>query len=232
MRWFAAVVCFWLAGCAAVVAPPKASDDGWHAFVLPGKRATQYTPGWQGGQAVVQADADSAASMWRRSVMVEPSELGRMRFSWRVGALIPTADLTDRDSEDSPVRIVLAFDGDHATLSPRNRMLFELAQAVTGEPPPYATLMYVWDNAAPLESVIPGNRTDRIRKIVVDSGAAQLGVWRLHERDLAADYRRAFGEPPGRLIGVALMTDSDNTRSQVRAWYRDVQLLGVDGMQR
>ena len=63
-----------------------------------------------------------------------------------------------------------------------------------------------------------------IRKIVIDSGTGQLRRWRDHRRDLAADFRLAFGEEPGPLVSVAFMTDSDNTRSQARAWYGAVEL--------
>jgi hypothetical protein len=90
--------------------------------------------------------------------------------------------------------------------------------------PPYATLMYVWDNEAPVDSVVVNPRTDRVRKIVLDSGPQHLGRWRDHQRDLAADFRRAFGEEPGRLVAVAVMTDGDNTRSSTRAWYGEVDL--------
>ena len=64
------------------------------------------------------------------------------------------ADLAEADASDSPVRIVLAFDGDHQRLNAGTRMMFELAETLTGEPPPFATLMYVWaPHAAPLGSV-------------------------------------------------------------------------------
>jgi len=102
--------------------------------------------------------------------------------------------------------------------------MFELAQALSGEAPPYATLMYVWDAKAPIDTVIVNPRTDRIRKIVVDSGPTELKRWREHRRDVAADFRRAFGEEPGPLLALAVMTDSDNTRSRSRAWYGPVTL--------
>jgi hypothetical protein len=34
-----------------------------------------------------------------------------------------------------------------------------------------------------------------------------------------------YGAPPGRLIGVAVVTDSDNTRQKIRAWYGDIRML-------
>lgn len=198
-------------------------------FELPGKRGTVYQTRDEAGRSVVQAQADRSASMFRRKVRIDAAQLSRVQFSWRVSSLIANADLSDADASDSPVRLVFAFDGDHAKLSPRDRMLFDLAQLLTGEPPPYATLMYVWDNRAGTESVITGPRTDRIRKIVLESGATNVGRWRHYERDLRADYRRAFGEDPGPLIGVALMTDADNTASHAAGQYGEVRLLAGDG---
>jgi hypothetical protein len=220
-----------LTGCATGPVPiapsASASPVGWIEWKLPGKRGTDYTASRQSGRDCIRADSQASASMLRRPMRIEAGLLGKVRFTWRVTDLIANADLTDRDAEDSPVRVVLAFDGDHARLSARNRMMFDLAHAVTGETPPYATLMYVWDNHAALETVIHGGRTDRIRKVVVETGAAQLGVWRQHERDIAADYRKAYGEEPGTLIGIALMTDSDNTGSNAQAHYCDVQIMPV-----
>ncbi|MEQ1660364.1 MAG: DUF3047 domain-containing protein, partial [Hylemonella sp.] len=62
---------------------------------------------------------------------------------------------------------------------------------------------------------------------VVESGPSRLNQWLDYERDIRADYRKVFGEEPGRLIGVAIMTDSDNTQSQARAWYGPVELDGA-----
>jgi head-tail adaptor len=60
--------------------------------------------------------------------------------------------------------------------------------------------------------------------IVVESGSARAGRWVSYERDIAADYRAAFGEDPPPVSGVAIMTDSDNTGERVRAWYGDIAL--------
>lgn len=234
-----AVVCggLALAGCASIAPPtshvPAAEVlPGWQEFVLPGKRSTRYWAASEGPLRVVHARADASASMLRRQLRIDGADLGNVEFSWRVGALIEGADLTDADASDSPTRIVLAFDGDLARLSQRNRMLFDLAQAVSGEAPPYATLMYVWDNRAAPETVIASRRTDRVRKIVVESGPERRGRWLHYRRDIAADYRRAFGEAPGTLIGIGMMTDADNTRGRAEASYGEVRLLGSDGRPR
>jgi hypothetical protein len=157
-------------------------------------------------------------------VRIEPAELGSVRFSWKVPELIAGADLAARDADDSPVRVVLFFEGDRSRFSARDAMMAELVRAVTGEEMPYATLMYVWCNRRAPGSLISNPRTERVRTMVVESGTRNLNHWLDYDRNIRADYERAFGEAPGALIGVGIMTDSDNTRSTAQAWYGPVRL--------
>ena len=200
-------------------------QTSWQHLPLPGKPEVRFVPTRLDGRDTLAASADSAASAVRRKVRVEPQTLGVARFSWKVPRLIADADLSTRHADDAPVRIVLAFDGDHSRFSARDAMLAELVRAVTGEEMPFATLMYVWGNKRPAGSVVHSPRTERIRRIVVESGPARLGQWLEYERDVRADFEHAFGEPPGPLVGVAVMTDSDNTRSEIKAWYGPIRLL-------
>jgi hypothetical protein len=225
-----------LAGCGVVPesddwadapSPQPQSIAGWQHMPLPGKSVTNYRPTRLDGREALEVRAQSSASLLRKRVDVAPDELGVLRFSWKVPALMEASDMARRDAEDAVVRVVLSFDGDRGRLSPRDHMLSELAQLMTGEPLPYATLMYVWCPTRSTGSVIHNPRTDRIRKLVVESGPQRLNQWLDYERDIRADFRAVFGEEPGRLIGVALMTDSDNTRSQASAWYGPVKLDGA-----
>lgn len=177
------------------------------------------------GRSTMVVTAVSSASMLRKQVRVPPQELGQLRFSWKVPALMTGADMAVRDTDDAPVRVVLAFDGDRSQFSPKNAMLSEMARLVTGEEMPYATLMYVWCPTRQAGSVIHNPRTDRIRKLVVESGASRLGQWVDYAQDIRADFIRAYGEEPGALIAVGIMTDSDNTRSTTQAWYGPLRMV-------
>jgi hypothetical protein len=163
--------------------------------------------------------------MLRQVLRIEPAQLGRVHFSWKVPELIAQADLGLRDRDDAPVRIVLAFDGDRSRFSPADAALSDLAHALTGEPLPYATLMYVWGNRREPGTVIRSPRTSRVRTLVVESGPHRLNRWLDYERDIRADFRHAFGEAPGALVGIAIMTDSDNTKSRAQAWYGLVRFV-------
>ena len=241
---FAGLVATLLAGCAAPQAPVTATrapsqgamrwstpqQAAWQEIQLPGKTPTVYRlddhapSGARGQQLALKADAQSSASMLRAPVRIEPEALGQVDFSWLVPQLIANADMAQRDLDDSPVRLILAFEGDRSKFSAKDAMVNELARLLTGEEMPYATLMYVWCNQRPVGSVIHSPRTDRIRKIVVESGAQGLKQWRNYERDIRADYLRAFGEAPGALVAIGLMSDSDNTHSNAVAWYGPIAL--------
>jgi len=196
----------------------------WQAMRLPGKLLTAYRVAPQGPHDALLAESASSASMLRQALHIAPAQLGALHFDWRVERLIPGADMRQRDAEDSPVRLILVFEGDRQGFSAKNNMLSELTLSLTGEPLPYATLMYVWCNDCPAESVIVNPRTDRIRKLAVESGGDRVGQWLHYRRDIRADFKKAFGEEPGALLGLAIMTDTDNTRSTTRAWYGTIRL--------
>lgn len=196
----------------------------WETVLLPGKLRTAFRVEKHQGRQSLRADSERSASMLRQKLLIEPDRLGRLVFEWQVHELIAEADMRQRETEDSPVRLILAFGGDRQKFSPKNAMLSELSRALTGEDMPYATLMYVWSNQLPVGTVIVNPRTDRVRKIVVESGPQRLKQWLHYERQIQADFEKAFGEPAGPLIGLAIMTDTDNTQGQARAWYGEIRL--------
>lgn len=208
----------------SLVSAGNSTGAGWQHYSFPGKKPSRFLYENKDGHAAIAATALSSASMMRQVLRMAPKDLSSVHFSWKVPELIAHADMAVRDTDDSPVRIVLVFEGDRARFSSKNAMLSELTRALTGEELPYATLMYVWCNTRSPGTVIVNPRTDRIRKLVVESGSRKLRQWISYERDIRQDYETAFGEAPGALVGIGIMTDSDNTRTATRAWYGPVTL--------
>ncbi|TDM08540.1 MAG: hypothetical protein C4K60_03640 [Ideonella sp. MAG2] len=203
----------------------QAAPAVWEEVRFPGKRVTAYEPISQGGYVGWQATAHGSASMLRKRLHIAQGVAPTLRFAWKTNALIPDAVVGMVDRDDAVTSVVVAFDGDHQGLSLKNQMLFDLAEMVTGERPPFASLIYVWgDDKAKIESVVHSPRTDRIRKIVLESGPTHLGQWREYERDVIADFKRAFGEEPGPIIALGIMTDADNTGGRAQAWYANLDL--------
>lgn len=203
------------------------TDLPWQPFPLPSKRYVAFEPAQIDGRPALRVQADSSVSILRQRLPDAQSGIRgamQLHMSWRVDGLPTDGDLAHIDRSDSPVGVVLAFEGDRSRWTGRQHRLSDLTQLLTGEPLPYATLAYVWSAQHPVESVVFNPRSDRIRKLVLDSGTAHLAQWREHVRDVQADYRLAFGEEPGPLVGIALMTDTDNTRSRLTAWYGALSL--------
>lgn len=173
---------------------------------------------------VLRAQAVASSSLLHHRTDIDPVATPWLHWRWKADSLIATADNTKRDTEDSPTRIVLAFDGDKETLSAMDQILFDTTKLLTGHDLPYATLMYIWENKQPVGTVIANSRTGQIQKMVVESGPAGVGQWRSYSRNIVADYQKAFGALPGRLIGIGVMTDTDNTGETVQAWYGDIRL--------
>lgn len=204
--------------------PAAGAPAAWQHQSFPGKRKNRYQFVWLEGRPAMSVRSEGAISALRKVAHEPAGSLQGIHFSWKLAALIERADLKDSARSDSPVRIVLTFDGDRSRLSARDLMLSDLARSLTGEDLPYATLMYVWSNQLPVGTVVNSRRTDRIRKMVIESGTGGLNRWLDYERDVRADFERAFGEPPGRILAVGIMTDTDNTGASVRAWYGPVSL--------
>lgn len=198
---------------------------GWQQWNMhPTKRPTRYRMVELGGERVLEASADTAVAGLLHALDLDPNERPILDWRWRVEGTVPGADVGERGMDDAPARIVLAFDGDKSTLPLREQMFFERVKLLAGHDMPYAMLMYVWDNRRPTETVARNFHTSRIQKIVVQSGPQGVKEWLSYRRDIVADYERAYGRKPGRLIAVGVLTDSDNMRESVRAWYGDIRL--------
>lgn len=198
---------------------------GWLGWGLnSGKRPTEYRLVNGAAGTVLQADAEQAATGLYRRIRVDPGRQPLLEWSWRVEKLIPGADLRRGSREDSAARLVISFHGDPKKLDFEDRARLRLAKVFAGEPLPYAMLIYAWSNTITVETALPSPQIDRIRMLIVESGKRRLGQWLTYRRNVFEDYRRAFGEDPGDIVAVGVMTDTDNTQQSARALYGDITL--------
>ncbi len=197
---------------------------GWaHMPLSKLKRDTVYSLVQKDGQAVLRGVADSSASLYVAAFKQDTGMPASIGWRWKADALVPGADNRDKKREDAPLRVLVAFDGDKATLPKEEQKRFQRAKSLSGRDGPYATLMYIWSDHVPVNTVIPSAHTSQIKMLAVASGPAGLGNWQSVKRNLAADYRRAFGAAPGRMLGVAVMTDTDNTGTKAVGEYADIR---------
>jgi len=56
----------------------------------------------------------------------------------------------------------------------------------------------------------------------VENGREKLGTWQSVTRNVIEDYRRAFGEEPGTIISVGILTETDVADREMEAYYGDI----------
>ncbi|MEO8566256.1 MAG: DUF3047 domain-containing protein [Betaproteobacteria bacterium] len=205
-------------------AQPGAVPGAWQTVLLAAsKQPTEYTLVADEGVVVLRASARGSASILAWRTDFDPRAFPMLSWRWKARP-IPGADTRSRRSEDSPARVMISFSGNPASLKARDRAAGALAEAISGHALPYAVLMYIWGAKVPPESTTVSALTSRIRMIAVSSDEEGAGRWQSYRRNLAEDYRRVFGEEPGRVTAIELMTDTDNTGAVAETFYGDLSL--------
>ncbi|SFR48351.1 Protein of unknown function [Marinobacter gudaonensis] len=199
--------------------------DGWEPLNFPNiEQHTRYELVTEDGQQVVKATTDGGASGLIARVSVKPGDSLILKWRWKVSNVFDKGNARSKSGDDYPARIYVAF-----KFQPEKAGFFERAKRKTvevlfGESLPGNALNYIWANSLPEGTVIANAYTDKTMMVAVNSGREQIGDWVTVQRDIVADYRQAFGEAPPPIVGVAIMSDSDNTSEQATAWYGDLQL--------
>ena len=202
----------------------------WRIVGLPrtNKPLTQFDIVPMDGRMVLRVQTDkSYANLEHDLPDIEVPPGTMLRWRWRLDQPLTGTDLRRRDGDDSPLKVCALFDMPIERLGFVERNLLRAARSVSGEHLPAATLCYVWDASLPAGTLLDNAFSHRLRFIVLDSGNRQLGQWVAHAQDLAADFRRAFGnESPGMppLQGVLVGGDSDNTGGQSLGYVGDITL--------
>ncbi len=186
------------------------------------ERHTTYKLVKDDGKVVIKAIAKASASGLTREIKINPKEYPIVQWQWKVTNVLKKGNVKRKDGDDYPARIYITFEYDPSKLSLAEKAKYEAVKVLYGQYPPHGAINYIWENKAPLGTVVPNPYTDRVKMIVVESGEAKLNQWVNEERNLYEDYKKAFGEEPTLISGVAIMTDTDNTGESATAYYGDI----------
>jgi hypothetical protein len=197
--------------------------DGWQPLTFSRiERHTEYFLVEDAGMVVVKAVSEQSASGLTRAIAISPVEFPVIQWRWKVNNLLQKGDVTSKDGDDYPARIYITFGFDPERAGYLDRLEYEAARLVKGKDVPYRAISYIWDTNSPAGTMIPNSYTDKVMMFVVESGAGKLQQWVAERRNVYEDYKKAFGDEPAMISGVAIMTDTDNTGESAIAWYGDI----------
>jgi hypothetical protein len=186
------------------------------------EKHTVYTLVMEDDAIVVRAVAEASASGLIREIKIDPKEYPVVQWRWKVSNILKKGDVHRKEGDDYPLRIYIAFEYDPAKLSFFERVKYGTVKFLYGQYPPLGAINYIWESRAPVGTMVPNPYTDQVMMFVVESGEAKLQQWVNEERNVYEDYKKAFGEEPPMITGVAIMTDTDNTGESAIAYYGDI----------
>lgn len=201
--------------------------DGWKPLTFPKvPKHTAYTLVKDGSAVVVKAVSNVSASGLTKEVRIDPREYPIVRWRWKVENLLKASDVTTKEGDDYPARLYITFEYDPDKVGFGRKAKYKAGKLIFGDIP-IAAINYIWDTKAPQGLFLDNAYTDFAKMIVVRSGAQGVGTWVEEERNIYEDYQKAFGGEPPMINGVAIMTDTDNTKESAVAYYGDITFKQV-----
>jgi hypothetical protein len=176
-------------------------------------------PGWMAkefaGHASVELVRDDAHLALRlrseqssfalyRDVIVDLNEFPFFSWSWKIIRLPADGDVRERAADDQAAQVYVIFPRWPAPLKNSD------------------VIGYVWDSRAPVGTQVTSTKAPNVKIIVVASGPSQVETWRMEERDVTRDYAALFGRQAPRVGQVAVMIDTNDTRTAAEALIGDL----------
>ena len=224
VAWFTAFL------LACVLAPRAADPDDGRAQTLQGSTPFQETfqqyptgvfpSGWKvrGNEATAQAvyhiaeeDGNRFLHAYANNQDVQigleytfkPQDYPILRWRWRATKLPLGANERARKTNDSAAAVYVIFG---SRLVPR-------------------AIKYVWSSTLAIGSRFDSPVYWRAKVVVLQHGPAEPGEWRQETINFYQDYKDLFGFEPGKVRGIAVLSDSDTMTSVSEAAYDDFILL-------
>ena len=134
-----------------------------------------------------------------RGVDVDPAQLPYLAWRWKVTQLPNGGDFRKSSSDDQAAQVLVAF-ADHRIVS------------------------YIWDTSAPKGTFLSSSVLPLVHvfSLVCQSGGAEMNRWIAESRNVAADYRRAYGKPAPAVKGLRIQINSQHTGTTAESYFSEV----------
>lgn len=198
------------------------TDSRWSELKLPKRDKTEYTLVEEEDRTYIKGQSNNSASGLVYKVDIDPKEFPIIEWSWKAENILEKGDIKKKSGDDYPARVYITFDYDKKNLKLKDRLVYFTITTFTKFDIPLRGINYVWANKADIGTITPSSFTDWVYMIAVQSGEDEVGTWKVQTQNIYEDYKKAFGEEPPKINGIAIMTDSDNTKEFSEGHYGDI----------
>lgn len=174
----------------------------WRSKEFKGK--TQYQISLLDGQRVLKAESDAAASGLVSEKRIDLYKTPVMNWRWRIENRLGKLNEQAKSGDDFAARVYVVVSGG---------LVFWNTKAIN----------YVWSSTSPKDKTWPNPFAgDHAMMLAVRSASDKTGTWYTEKRNVRDDFKKLNGEEIQYIDAVAIMTDTDNAKGKVRAYYGDI----------
>ena len=192
------VVSLLLASAWAGAQPIKIAKDGWKPHEFLG--FTQYVI----TDDLIKANSNAAASALSYEKVIDLTKTPILTWRWRVLQNVAIKNQKTKAGDDFAARIYVVK---------KDKWFFWRSVAIN----------YVWGNEVAVGDVWPNPFTANAH-MVANRNNASTG-WQVERVNVRKDFKRYFGRDVDQINGIAIMTDSDNSKTSAAAEYADIQFI-------
>lgn len=180
----------------------SATLAGWESKEFKG--VTNYQLIDLAGNKVLKAESEGTASGLFKKQRVDLRKTPFMNWRWRIEKRLGKLNEQTKSGDDYAARVYVVISGGLA---------FWRTRAIN----------YVWASTSSKGQIWPNAFAgDHAMMIALRSASDETGTWYSEKRNIPDDLKRHFGEDIRYIDAVAVMTDTDNSKSSSMSYYGDI----------
>lgn len=198
---------------------------GWEPLTFPKiKKHSTYTIVKEDNRSILKAESDASASGLILKEKFNVHTYPAVKWRWKIDNVYKSGDARFKIGDDYPIRVYVIFKYNPEKASLAARVQYSAAKLIYGEYPPHSSLNYIWASKKHASEILTSPYTDRSKMIILQYGESRKGEWVEERVNILNDYRKAFGEDPPEIAGIAIMSDSDNTGESSTAYIDYIEI--------
>ncbi len=208
----------------------KSVPEGWEVITYFRTVKNKLSLSKEDKRTVLKVKSVGSASGLLKRLDVDLKAFPSLVWRWKINRVVGMATESRKDRNDAAARIRVIFGT--AAPTPSKKKPPEIPDffksfgfKMGGKEPRGFKIDYIWGNTIAKGEVLdfPGSRNHKM--VIVQSGNKKANRWVWEERNLIEDFEQCFRTTPPHLIGIVVLTDTNQTNEGVIAHYSSIILM-------
>jgi hypothetical protein len=200
------------------------SPKGWKTATYFNTSPTSYKAVKYRGKYVLKAEGIGTSSSLFKKVKAELNDYPIITWRWKISNVIKQAIETREERNDSAARVIVIFQSVPGEMPPWYQIENLIKGIIRGGEPLGPRIEYIWGNKIEKGRILDNPSAKYSKVIVLETGEKRANRWIREKRNLADDYKAAYGTDPNGIIALGIQTDTDQSNEGVTAYYGEISL--------